>query len=129
MRIFSIEIRLLGSNYSILPIRSRQSSLAFGISSLLLLFLIGLNSPIICYSLFFDEKFKFYISLSVRVPVHINILYSILMPQVPGKRGLPLYISANMHPKLQTSTALEYYVNPSKIYGARRYAIVCICRY
>ena len=38
---------------------------------------------------------------------------------VPGINGLPMNISAMMHPSAHMSTALVYEVDPSKISGAR----------
>ena len=38
---------------------------------------------------------------------------------VPVKSGLPLIISANMHPMLQMSTGVEYFLDPNNTSGAR----------
>lgn len=37
---------------------------------------------------------------------------------MPGKIALPKYISPNMHPTDHISTALVYFDDPNKIYGA-----------
>lgn len=51
-------------------------------------------------------------------PVSYNILYIWFKVEVPGKRDLPVISSPNMQPTDHMSTAFEYFVDPSKIYGA-----------
>lgn len=58
-------------------------------------------------------------------PVHIKTLSIWLSVELPGKRGLPLIISPSKQPKLQISIALEYFLDPNKISGAR-YHLVAI---
>jgi hypothetical protein len=39
--------------------------------------------------------------------------------EVPVNSGLPLIISANIHPMLQMSTGVEYFLDPNSTSGAR----------
>ena len=68
---------------------------------------------------------KDFMSLKVGGPVQVRTLYIWLRVEFPGNKGRPLMISPIKQPKLQTSTALEYFLEPSKIYGAR-YHLVAI---
>lgn len=42
---------------------------------------------------------------------------------MPGNNDLPVMSSPKMHPTDHISTAFEYFVEPSKIYGARYHLV------
>ena len=69
--------------------------------------------------------FNDFMSLRVGGPVHVRTLSIWLSVELPGNNGRPLMISPIRQPKLQTSTDLEYFLDPSKISGAR-YHLVAI---
>lgn len=52
------------------------------------------------------------------LPVSSRILSIWFRVEVPGKRDLPVISSPRMQPTDHISTALEYLVEPNKIYGA-----------
>lgn len=59
-----------------------------------------------------------YISFWDGLPINYKILYIWFKVEFPGKIDLPFINSPSIHPTDHISTALEYFVEPSKIYGA-----------
>ena len=54
-------------------------------------------------------------SVSVGGPVHCTTRSIWFRVECPGNIGFPLIISPIMQPKLHTSAALEYFLEPSRI--------------
>ena len=56
-------------------------------------------------------------------PVQVMTLSIWFRVELPGKKGFPLIISPNKHPKLQVSMAFEYFLDPSRIAGGRYHLV------
>ncbi len=63
------------------------------------------------------------ISFWAGLPVNYKILSIWFKVEVPGNNDLPVISSPSMHPTDHISTALEYFVEPSKISGARYHLV------
>jgi hypothetical protein len=53
------------------------------------------------------------------VPKCLKMVSNCVSSEVPVKSGLPLIISANIHPILHMSTGVEYFLDPNNTSGAR----------
>ena len=120
--IYWIVGRLSGLNSSIFPIRSRQSSLAWGITYLRLTFFERL---IILNTSWPEVNWRLSTYASEGGPFHITTFYNWFIVEVPGKSGFPFCISPKRQPMLQISMARVYLLDPNRIYGAR-YHLVAI---
>lgn len=69
------------------------------------------------------EMRRCYTSFSVGGPVQASTFSNWFMVEVPGNSGFPFCISASMQPMLQISIAREYFLEPSRIYGARYHLV------
>lgn len=63
------------------------------------------------------------ISFCDGLPISSKILSIWFKVEFPGNVDLPIINSPKMHPTDHISTALEYLVDPSKIYGARYHLV------
>ena len=111
-----------GLNYRVFVKRSRASLGQFCSHSFLLIGFIFDSKSSISFPKF---VLKALISERDGGPVHVRTLSIWLRVELPGKKGLPFIIYPSMQPKLHTSIAFVYLLEPNKISGAR-YHLVAI---
>lgn len=64
-----------------------------------------------------------FMSVKLGGPVHVRTRSIWFKVELPGNSGRPLMISPIRQPKLHTSTAFEYFLDPNKISGARYHLV------
>ena len=110
--VFKFVFIFLYLNYNVFIRSSNPYFEQFGTISFLFNFLIlaRMSSISLPKSVFRDFK-----SDRLGGPVHVNTLYIWFKVEFPGNIGLPFRIYPSKQPKLHTSTALVYFLEPSKI--------------
>lgn len=118
-------LRIKSRQFSSMSFRRALRDTSFAVSyDWIAFFAVGTASPskrgfsLKATRCFFESSYRGFSSYMSSAVIVSKINYSVCKSESPGKRGIPLKISAKMHPIAQTSTVPEYAASPTSNSGA-----------